>query len=84
MPVRIKLSSYNDVKVFEKSTVKVPIVHFQAAVTFLELVDADFNALHNCGLNISHRVRHRDFEFDDLGLLLSFQGLCDCDMEPGP
>ncbi|KAI6752998.1 hypothetical protein HG531_005167 [Fusarium graminearum] len=64
MPIRIKLPSYDDVKVLEKSTVEVPVVHFQAAVTFLELVNADFDTLHDGGLNITHRDE-------------SFKGCCD-------
>ncbi|KAI6775463.1 hypothetical protein HG530_002221 [Fusarium avenaceum] len=84
MPIRIQLSSNDNVEVLEQSTVKVPVVHFQAAVTFLKLVNADFNTLHDGSLNLTHRVRHRNLEFDNLGLLLTLQGLCDSNVESRP
>ncbi len=84
VPVWIQLAAHNHVKVLEEGAVKVPVIHFQTRVSLFELVDADFDAFHDGGLDLPHGVRHGDFQLDDLCLFLPLQSLCDMHMEARP
>ncbi|RDA90634.1 hypothetical protein CP533_6842 [Ophiocordyceps camponoti-saundersi (nom. inval.)] len=73
MPVGFQLLPHHDVKVAEKRIVEVPIVHVETAVSLLELVDADLDALEDGVLHVAYRVRHRHLELDHFGLLLALE-----------